>query len=68
LQSELKFNFHDYREYIHTLSPIEIELKLVDNEYGKFINIPEEEKDYYHIYFNNKGRRTEGRIINNDFI
>jgi hypothetical protein len=25
-------------------------------------------EDYSHIYFNNKGRRTEGRIINNDFI
>ena len=24
-----------------------------DNEYGKFINILDEEKEYYHIYFNN---------------
>ena len=64
LQSELKFNFHDYREYIHTLSPIEIELKLVDNEYGKFINIPEEDKDYYHIYFNNSSKETKRNYTN----
>ena len=23
------------------------------DEYGKFINIKEEDKEYYHIYFNN---------------
>ena len=34
-------------------SSIEIELKIVDNTYGEFINIPYEEEEYYHIYFDN---------------
>ena len=59
LQNRLDFSFHDYREYIQVLSPIEIELKLVDKEYGKFINIPKENKDYYHIFFNNSKKEIK---------
>ena len=59
LQNRLDFSFHDYREYIQVLSPIEIELKLVDKEYGKFINIPKEDKDYYHIFFNNSKKEIK---------
>ena len=59
LQNRLDFSFHDYREYIQVLSPIEIELKLVEKEYGKFINIPEEDKDYYHIFFNNSKKEIK---------
>ena len=47
LQKRLNININDYIEY----SEIEIELNLVDDKYGEFINIPEEEKEYYHIYF-----------------
>ena len=50
LQKRLNININDYRE----CSEIEIELKLVEDEYNKaFINIPDEEKEYYHIYFDN---------------
>ena len=59
LQNRLDFSFHDYREYIQVLSHIEIELKLVDKEYGKFINIPKEDKDYYHIFFNNSKKEIK---------
>ena len=59
LQNRLDFSFHDYREYIQVLSPIEIELKLVEKEYGKFINIPKEDKDYYHIFFNNSKKEIK---------
>ena len=34
-------------------SKIEIELKIANNKYGEFINIPKKEKEYYHIYFDN---------------
>ena len=59
LQNRLDFSFHDYREYIQVLSPIEIELKLVEKEYGKFINVPKEDKDYYHIFFNNSKKEIK---------
>ena len=53
LQKRLKININDYIEYSQLYSSIEIELIIVDNEYGQFINIDEEEKNYYHIYFDN---------------
>ena len=49
LQKRLNISINDYKE----CSKIEIELKLVDNKYDKFINISDKEKDYCHIYFNN---------------
>ena len=34
-------------------SSIEIEIILRKNKYESFINIKEEDKEFYHIYFNN---------------
>ena len=50
LQKRANLNINDYKEYFQLYSSIEIELKLVDNKYGTFINIPDEEKEYYHIF------------------
>ena len=41
LQKRLNININNYKEYSQLYSSIEIELKLVDNKYGKFINISE---------------------------
>ena len=57
LQKRLNININDYKEYSEFYSPIEIELKLVDNRYGKFINISDEVKEYYHIYFDNSVKK-----------
>ena len=46
LQKRLNINIKNYKEYSQLYSSIEIELKLVDNRYGKFINISKEEKEY----------------------
>ena len=48
LQKRLNISINDYKE----CSKIEIELKPSDEIFGKFINIPDKEKEYYHIYFN----------------
>ena len=53
LQKRLNLSINDYIKYSQKYSTIKIELKLADNKYGKFINIPDKEKDYYHIYFDN---------------
>ena len=53
LQKKLNLSIKDYKEYSQIYSSIEVELKLADNEYGRFINIPDQEKDYYQIYFSN---------------
>ena len=39
LQKKLNLNIDDYKEYSQLYSSIEIELKLVENKYNKFINI-----------------------------
>ena len=55
LQNRLNLSIEDYKEY----SSIEIELKLVDNEYGIFINISYKDKEYYHIYFDNSNEEIK---------
>ena len=59
----MNININDYKEYSEKYSPIEIEIKLMENEYGKFINIKEEDKGYYHIYFND-----EKKLIKKNYI
>ena len=55
LQKRLNISINDYKE----CSKIEIELKLADNEYDKFINISDKEKEYYHIYFDNSNEEIK---------
>ena len=53
IKKRINISIKDYKEYSEIYSSIEIEIKPVNNKYGKFININEEDKKYYHIYFNN---------------
>jgi surface protein len=57
LQKRLYISINDYRE----CSEIEIELKLDKNKVGKykFINIPKEDKEYYHIFFDNSNEEIK---------
>ena len=59
LQKRLNININDYKEY----SEIEIELKLADGKYEEFINIPDEEKEYYHIYFDNSNEEIKRNYL-----
>ena len=53
-QKKLNININNYKEYSNLYSKIELEIKVVDKMYGKFINIiDKEEISYFHIYFNN---------------
>ena len=52
IQKRLNININNYKEYSEIYSSIEIELIPIENSKGKFINIPEDEKKYIHIYFN----------------
>ena len=64
LQKRLSININDYNEYFLYYTPIEIEMKITDNKYGKFINISEEDKNYYHIYFDNSKEEIHRNILN----
>ena len=48
IQEIMNININDYKNYYEQ---IEIEIKPIENKYGKFINI-KEDKEYYHIYYN----------------
>ena len=71
LQNIFNISIKDYKEYCDLFSPIEIELVTQENKYGKFINIVnEEDKKYFHIYFNNNNSEEIKRykLNNNDKI
>ena len=52
MQNRINLSVKDYKEYSETFTPIEIEIIPKKDKYGKFININEIDKLYYHIYFN----------------
>ena len=53
IKDRINISIKDYKEYSEIYSPIELEIKPINNKYGKFINFKKENEIYYHIYFNN---------------
>ena len=51
IQKRLNINIKNYIEYSQLYSSIELELKITNDKYEKFINIPDKEKEYFHIYY-----------------
>ena len=58
LQNRLNLSINDYQEYYEL---IEIEIIPNKNKYGQFININENEKLYYHIYFNDNKEEIKNK-------
>jgi len=64
-QIKFKINISNYKEFSGQYSSIEIEIIPMDNKYGKFININNvNDKQHYHIYFNDDKMETERNYIN----
>ena len=61
VQKRLDLGVKDYKEYSETYSSIEIEIIPAKGEYGKFINIKENDKLYYHIYFNDNKEEIKNK-------
>ena len=59
IKRRINININDYKEY----SLIEIEIKPVNNKFGNFINMNENEK-YYHIYFNDNEEEIKSNYLN----
>ena len=65
LQKRMHIDINNYRDYSEKFSRIEIEIIPKQNEQGYFINIKEEDKKYYHIYFNdNKSKEIKRTSLN----
>ena len=61
VQNRLDLGVKDYKEYSETFTPIEIEIIPTKDKYGKFININENDKLYYHIYFNDNKEEIKNK-------
>ena len=58
IQNRLNLSIKDYKEYYEE---IEIEIIPSKGKYGKFININENDKLYYHIYFNDNKEEIKNK-------
>ena len=66
IKKRINININDFKEYSEKYSSIEIEIKLINNKYSKFINIKDEDEKYYHIYLNNNKEEIKMNNINKD--
>ena len=64
MQHRMNINVDNYKEYSEIYSLIEIRIKPVNNKYGKFININDKNKIYFHIYFNNNKEEIKRNYLN----
>ena len=65
IQKKIEININDYIKFYEIYSPIEIHIIPIKNKSGKFINIEEKNKKYYHIYFNNNTKEEIKRTYLN---
>ena len=63
IKKRINLNINDYKEFSEKYSSIEIAIKPIYNNYGKFNNISEGNEKYYQIYFNNKKEEIKRNYI-----
>ena len=54
IKKRIHLNINDYKEYSEKYSSIEIEIKPVNNKYGKFINIKEDQEEIFAVKLEDK--------------
>ena len=64
IRKRINISIKDYKEYSEIYSSIEIELKPVEDECGKFINFDKGDDKYYHIYFNDNKEEIKRNDLN----
>ena len=67
IQNRINININHYKAYSEEYSSIELDIIPMKSEYVKFRNINEEDKEDFHIYFNdNKKKEIENTSLNTD--
>ena len=66
IQNRLNLDVKDYKEYSETFTPIEIEIIPAKVKYGEFIKVDENDKLYYHIYFNDNKEEIKNKYRINE--
>ena len=64
IQKRLNININNYKDFSEKFSSIELEIIPIQNEYGSFINIKEEDEKYFHIYFNDNKEEIKKTRLN----
>ena len=65
IQKRINIDINQNKEYSAKYSSIELEIIPMKNKYGQFINVKGEDKEYYHIYFNdNKKKEIKRTSLN----
>ena len=57
IQKRIDININHYKAYSETKTSIELDIIPMKGKYGKFINIKEKDKKYFHIYFNDNKKK-----------
>ena len=67
IQKRINISINHYITYSEKYSSIELDIIPMKGKYVQFININEEDKKYFHIYFNdNKKKEIENTSLNID--
>ena len=67
IQKRMYININHYKDFFETKTSIELDIIPMKGKYGDFINIKEEDKKYFHIYFNdNKNKEIKNNSLNID--
>ena len=66
IQKRLNININNYKDFSEKFSSIELEIIPIQNEYGPFIKIKEEDKKYFHIYFNDNKEEIKKTEFNKE--
>ena len=57
IQKRVGISINHYKSYSETKTSIELDIIPMKGECDKFININEEDKNYFHIYFNDNKKK-----------
>ena len=57
IQKRINININHYKAYSETKTSIELDIIPTKGEYGEFVKMKEEDKKYFHIYFNDNKKR-----------
>ena len=57
IQKRINININHYKVYSEKYSSIELDIIPMNGKYGEFINYKEEDKKYFHIYFNDNQKK-----------
>ena len=66
LQKKINININDYKNFYEIYASTKVEIIPIKDKYGKFINVKEDDKMYFHIYFNDRKEEIKNKYSINE--